>query len=339
MRVRMKDIAKSLGVSTSTVSRALKNDPLISQEVRNKVSEIARKSNYTKRRSGSKNIYYLIDKNYFLLTSNFYNSLIEVIERETLQQGYKFHFNTIDDGDFSMSSLDLDNVAGIIMTSSYIEKIIMRFSASRIPIVLMDSYLPLEDISAVITDNIDGILKAMHYLYSRGHTRIGYMSGIVKDDIDCVDRLTGYTRALELFHIPFDRSLVVESDLSMSGAYEAFRNFLNRTKELPTAIIGVNDIVAIGALNAIRDFGLHVPADMSVIGFDDISLSNEVTPRLTTIHVDKEKMGRLSVARLIDLIKEKPVSFHKMMINPTIVERDSVRSLPGAKGEEVIHGM
>ncbi len=324
MPVKMKDIAAMLGVSTSTVSRALKNDPLISLEMRNKVFEIAQKNQYTKRKSKSKNVYYLIDKNYFLLTSNFYNSLIEIIEREIEKEGYRFHFSTIGDNDLSLKSIDMEDVAGIMMTSSYIEELIVKFSASDIPIVLVDSYLPLEDISAVITDNATGIMKAMNYLSSKGHQKIGYLSGIVNEDIDCADRLSGYMRATELFHLTFDPELIIPSELSMSAAYEAVAAFLKGTKNSPTAFIGVNDIVAIGAMQAIKDSGRRVPEDISVIGFDDIALANEVTPRLTTIRVNKEEMGKLSVSRLVELIKGKPVSFHKIVINPSIVERDSV---------------
>lgn len=336
MAVKMKDIADKLGVSISTVSRAMKNDPHISPETRKKVFEIARDSQFVKNKSNSKKIYYIIDKSYFLFTSNFYNPLIGIIEEEVQKEGYEFQFTTIDSVEQLMMKIDLNDIAGIIMTSSYIEELIPALNLYNIPFVLVDSYLPLEDTSAVITDNIGGVLKAVRHLAERGHERIGYLQGEM-EDIDCVDRLTGYKRGLEMNGLPFCSEFVLASDLNMSGSYQAMMRFLKGCADLPTAFIGANDIVTIGAMQATKDFGLRVPQDISFIGFDDIDLANEVVPPLTTVHVDKEGMGTLSVRRLVELIKAEPITFHKMMINPTIVERDSVcdRRERQVEGKEV----
>lgn len=325
MAVKMKDIADKLGVSISTVSRAMKNDPHISSETRKKVFEIARSSQFVKNKSNSKKIYYIIDKSYFLFTSNFYNPLIGIIEEEVQKEGYEFQFTTIDSVEQLMLKIDLSDIAGIIMTSSYIEELIPTLTLYNIPFVLVDSYLPLEDTSAVLTDNIGGVLKAVKFLVDRGHEKIGYLQGEM-EDIDCVDRLTGYERGLAMNGFKLEEEFILSSELNMSNSYQAMMRFLKTHEDVPTAFIGANDIVTIGAMQATKDFGLRVPQDVSFIGFDDIDLANEVVPPLTTVHVDKEGMGKLSVHRMVELIKNEPISFHKMMINPTIVERKSVFS-------------
>ena len=167
-----------------------------------------------KNKSNSKKIYYIIDKSYFLFTSNFYNPLIGIIEEEVQKEGYEFQFTTIDSVEQLMMKIDLNDIAGIIMTSSYIEELIPALNLYNIPFVLVDSYLPLEDTSAVITDNIGGVLKAVRHLAERGHERIGYLQGEM-EDIDCVDRLTGYKRGLEMNGLPFC-SEFVRLDLNMS---------------------------------------------------------------------------------------------------------------------------
>ena len=138
MAVKMKDIADKLGVSISTVSRAMKNDPHISPETRLKVFEIARDSQFVKNKSNSKKIYYIIDKSYFLFTSNFYNPLIGIIEEEVQKEGYEFQFTTIDSVEQMMMKIDLNDIAGIIMTSSYIEELIPTLNLYNIPFVLVD---------------------------------------------------------------------------------------------------------------------------------------------------------------------------------------------------------
>lgn len=330
---KMKDIALQLGVSPSTVSRALKNDPHISMEMRKKVFEMAKENNFNKPKNTSRNIYYLIDKSYFLFTSNFYNPLIDVIEDAVQRTGYNFHFSTIDGLDQMLRVMNLNETAGVLMTSSYIEDIIPALNLYSIPFVLVDSYLPLEDTSAVVTDNVSGILKAIEYLYKRGHRRIGYLVG-PQDDIDCADRLMGFRQGINMFKLDTQPEDILDCKLSMSSSYQVTMQFLRKNGAHPTAFIGANDIVTIGAMQGAKDFGLKVPYDISFIGFDGIDLASEVVPALTTIFVDREAMGQLSVNRLVELMESKPVGFHKIMLNPRIQEGGSVRDCSATTEKE-----
>lgn len=330
MGTKMKDIANQLGISPSTVSRALKNDCRISTETRRKVFAIAQENQFNKKKCSSKKICYVIDKSYFLFTSNFYNPLIDVIEHAVQSKGYEFHFFSISGTEQLINSINLDEVAGILMTSSYIEGLIPMLNLYSIPVVLVDSYLPLEDTSAVITDNIAGLLKAVEFLTQRGHSRIGYLSGEM-DDIDCVDRLSGFRKGIQLFQLETKQSDILSTKLSMSSSYQVMMKFLKETKDIPSAFIGANDIVTIGAMSACKDFGYRVPNDISFVGFDGIDLADEVVPSLCTVNVDRESMGSLAVDRLIELVEEKPVRFHKIMINPTMKKGDSVKDRSDAR--------
>ena len=328
-KMKLKDIASILGVSPATVSRALKNDQHISVETRKKVFELANANRVTTENNESKNIFYLMDKAYFLHTSNFYNPLIEAIENTVQDAGYQFHFLTIQDADALMNSLNYEEIAGIIITSPYIENIIPVLKVYGIPIVLLDSYIPTSDIFAVIPDNDTGVFRSIEYLRSNGHVRIGCLYG-PKDDVDCVDRYYAYRKWMDMFGMEVREDEILNCQLSMSSSYEKMMAFLNSHKELPTAFVGANDMVTIGAMQAVKDFGLKVPEDISFIGFDGISLAEEVTPSLTTVSVDRFAMGSVAVSYIIDRIEKKGINetdYHKILVNPVIKEGGSVSTI------------
>lgn len=327
-KMKLKDIASILGVSPATVSRALKNDQHISVETRRKVFELAKANNIIIEKE-TKNIFYLMDKAYFLHTSNFYNPLIEAIEDVIQNAGYQFHFLTIQDADALLNSLNYEEIAGIIITSPYIENIIPVLKVHGIPIVLLDSYIPTSDIFSVSPDNDTGVFRSIDYLRSNGHTSIGCLCG-PKDDIDSVDRYYAYRKWMDMFGLKIMEDAILNCQLSMSSSYEKMTAFLHSHDELPTAFIGVNDMVTIGAMQAVKDFGLKVPEDVSFVGFDGINLANEVTPSLTTVSVDRFTMGKVAVKYIINCIEKKEkteMDFHKILVNPVIKEGGSVSTI------------
>jgi len=322
MAITMKEIASIAGVDTSTVSRALNNDQAISLDVREKIQDIARKNSYKKRKTKAKNVSYVIDKRYFLLTSRFYNRVIEGIEDELKKQKYVFQFNSLEPNQFSLENIHIKNLAGMIITSCYHDDFIIEVKKLGIPVVLVDYYLPTEDISSVLIDNTDGIIKGMQYLASLGHRRIAYIKGDISE-IGSYDRYMGYRKAVQMFDLDDDERLVIGCDFSIKGTYEAMRSFLNSGIDRPTALLAVNDIVAIGAMEAIKEKSLRIPDDMSVLGFDDIDLAGEVIPRLSTIHVRKRTIGRLAVQRLMQLIQGVDIEYSKILVAPVLKIRES----------------
>jgi DNA-binding LacI/PurR family transcriptional regulator len=109
------------------------------------------------------------------------------------------------------------------------------------------------------------------------------------------------------------------------------KGYLENTSKVPTAVMAVNDMVAMGAMEAIKEQRLKIPNDISIMGFDDIPLASEVIPHLTTMHVRKHTMGRLAVRRLLDIIENKSVDYSKIMLEPTLVVRESTAP-PGGAG-------
>ncbi len=326
MSITMKEIARIAGVNVSTVSRALNNESTISSDVKRRIIHIAQKNNYKRRRQAGKNISYVIDKRFFHLTSHFYNRVIEGIEEELKNNNLIFRFNSLDPEEFSLTKINVNNLAGMIITSCYHDDFIIEVKKLGIPIVLVDYYLPTEDISSVLIDNIDGIIKGMRYLAGLGHKRIAYLKGDV-NEIGSYDRFIGYRRAVQMFGLHDDENLIVDCDFSIKGAYSAMKRFLESAVDYPTAVFAVNDIVAIGAMEAIKEKNLSIPEDICVLGFDDIDLANEVIPRLSTMHVRKRTIGKLAVQRLLQLIGNEETEYSKILVSPVLCERESTKRI------------
>lgn len=318
----MRKLAETAGVNVSTVSRALRNDPKISDELKNRILSIAKESNYKKRKTTASQIAYFIDKRFFLLTNPFYNRVIEGIESESKRNGYSFQFNSLEPNHFSLEGVSLTGVAGMIITSCYHDEFISEVKRFDVPMVLIDYYIPTERISAVLVDNIDGVFAAVSHLASLGHRRIAYMKGDVSD-IGVRDRLTGFQRAVGSFGLDDDPGLVIGSDFGITNGFSAMKELLASVPRAPTAVMCANDMLAIGAMEALKERGLAIPGEVSVMGFDDVDLAREVIPTLSTMNIPKQTMGRLAVQRLLEIIRGERIEFDKIVVTPRLVTRDS----------------
>jgi LacI family transcriptional regulator len=324
----MRQLADDLGVSVSTVSRALSKDGSISGALKQRILEAAAARNYRiRRKSRAGQITYFIDKRFFLLTNHFYNRVIEGIESESKRLGFTFHFNSLEPDSFSLESVPMGSVAGMIITSSYHDEFIGEVSRSGVPFVLLDYYIPTERHNAVLIDNTSGVTIAVQHLASLGHRRVAYVRGDI-DEIGSRDRMEGYLRSLEFFDLAKDSSLVVDCDFSLKGAYVATRKLLQTVRPRPTAIMCVNDMVAFGAMEAVKEAGLAIPRDISVMGFDDIDLASQVLPHLSTVHIPKAELGRLALTRLLQVMHGEDLGFDKILVTPRVVARESTGAAP-----------
>lgn len=325
MATTMDEIAKELGVSVATVSRALSHpDDKVSDEVRRSVRELAEKRGYQRRRRRGKTIAFVIDKELFNLSSSFYTSIISAIQGEIASHHYFFQLVAVERENMSLDrvNLKLQDLAGIVLVGASDPEFISTLESMMIPIVLVDYYIPTADIDTILADNIDGIIRAGLHLSELGHRKVCYLSGNV-DRISSHERMYGFARAQELFGFSTDPTLVEECGESISEGFEAMNRVFKATESEPTAVIAYNDMIAIGAMDAIKQRGLAVPNDVSVIGFDDIPLASEVVPPLTTIQVPKELMGILAADILFQHIGGQKHSIRKILLPPKTIVRGS----------------
>lgn len=325
MAVTMNDVARQLKISVATVSRALSGNPdVVSEETRRAVFAFVEKHGYLKRKAVGTNVAFVIDKYSFELSSQFYARIISGIEAELIRHKYYFQFKSVDRDNFDLARINLDfrGLAGVIMVGVYHDAFVLKLRSLKVPMILIDYYIPTEDIPAVLIDNTDGILKACRHLSSLGHKRVAYLSG---DSVETSahERLFGFRSAITAFDLDRDPGLVVED--CKSRIDEGFRAMgkLLKMGNPPTAVVAYNDLIAVGAMDAIKQAGFSVPGDISVIGFDDIPLTAEMNPPLSTIHVPKETMGTIAARRLMEIIKKGEDIPHKVLIPGRLLVRAS----------------
>jgi len=325
MPYTMNEIAKQLHISVATVSRALSGKTeAVSAETRKAIFDLVEKHGFRRRTSVGTHVAFVIDKDTFDLSSQFYARIISGIEAELVRHRYYFQFHSLEKEHFDLAKINLDfgSLAGAIMVGVRHDDFVLKLRRLQVPIVLVDYYIPTEDIPSVLIDNTDGILKACKHLAALGHRRVAYLSG-EEVETSAHERMYGFQRAREEYGLDPDPALVVRG--CRSRIDEGFRGMTEilGLKELPTAVVAYNDLIAIGAMDAIKGAGLRVPGDISVVGFDDINPAAEVNPPLTTVHVHKRTMGSIAAERLSRIIETQQPLHEKILVATDLVVRGS----------------
>lgn len=347
MGVTLKDIAKKANVSISTVSRIMNNDTKkpASPATTKKVLEIARELGYVPNQSavnlvkGVDNTKSLKKTIGCILTSHkdtyndpFFSELLRGIQYEVNKHGYALGYSYAN-GEMTSSAFYesvLENkVHGAIILGRY-QKEIMDFLKENIPnIVYAGLNFSGGSFDQVICDAYKSACLAVKYLIDLGHKRISYLGSIPQSErINVVNehRFNAYISTLKKNNIEIDKSLIRNIILSSREGYGGMKSILQKNN-IPTAVFCANDITAVGAMRAIREFGLKIPDDISIIGIDDIEIAAYLKPALTTIHVPKMELGRIAVKILIDKMESGHDIPLRIDLPFELMERKSCKSL------------
>jgi DNA-binding LacI/PurR family transcriptional regulator len=217
----------------------------------------------------------------------------------------------------------VDGVA--VMTSEMDQALIDELSTRGIPIVFLDTGEIQESISNIRIDYEQGISEAVNHLLELGHQRIGFISGPL-DLKSAKIRRSAFLKFLRQHGIIEKKELVVTGNHKISGGKDAM-NCLLELKERPTAVLASNDLTAIGALQSLRTHGLHVPKDMSLIGFDDIVLAESTDPPLTTVNVSRVKVAESAFQSLYELINGEAEFGTEVRVETKLIIRESTAKL------------
>ncbi len=339
MAVTIYDVAKKAGVGIGTVSRAINDSPQIRPETKQRVMDAIRELGYSPhsmaKRLARRKIGILAAIMPFY-TGHFYQELLRGIQKSLAQFEYDLLVYYVDKADKLTAFLDrtlkekrCDGVMVISMDvpEDYVEK----FTNARLPVVVVDR--AHKKLDSVQVQNEDGAYMATHYLIQLGHRRIAMIAGN-RWSLPARQRHQGYLRALQEVGIPAKPDYYVTADgLSRDAAVQANDGFneiagklamehlLAMPAERPTAIFAASDILAIGAIQAIRQAGLSVPEDMAVIGFDDIELAKYLS--LTTVQQPMFEMGRLAVETVMEKIEGRMEEVKHILLSTRLVERGS----------------
>jgi len=294
--VTIKDVAKKAGVSISTASYALNNDPRVKKETKERILAIAEALNYLP--SGTaRNLKMKKNKTIGVCVTDFggpvWTDLLEGIHTEILEQGYNLIVTSGKSAERMLLERQTDAV--IVNDSTISNELIARVSNENFPVVVVGRHLNLDHVYEMIIENERPAYELTNYLIEQNYKTIGYLSG-VEDAYDNLYRFKGFVKAL--LENNLDTSFYYKGNFTKASGYEVVKGLIDSKKALPRALFCANDEMAIGAMDALKASGYHIPKDIAVVGFDDIELSQYYTPSLTTIRIDRKEFGK-ETAKLI----------------------------------------
>ena len=320
--VTLNDIAAKLGISKSTVSKGLNNASDVSEELRRKILQTATEMGYTGRR-GPKKLCILVENMGYTEPNQFGHDIIAGFLEMAQPEGWMVDVVPLTKEFQSTAGYERFVSEGgwrgvFALGFSLIDPWMKEFPSTQIPTVLYDNYIKENPrVASVDCDSGGGLEAAVRHLYCLGHRRIGLLSGPL-DSYVMKERYSSYCGALEAC------GLSVDEDLIGMGYYvaESTRKYLPRLMEKgATAILCGNDLLAVGVVRECERLHIRIPQDLSVVGFDNLPISAEISPALTTINQDRIDLGRNSYATLYWLIAKVPIS--RSMLRPCLIVRDS----------------
>ncbi len=329
------EVAKIAGVSRMTASRAMNNQPGVSAKMREEILRIADEMGYAtnplaqKLSTGRTRILGVVVQ----LHTPFAADLVLGIGSTARGAGYEMLAYSLpaDDSEPPGNVVSLlQHIAdGVIAILPYEVNYLDSLANASVPVVTIDSQTDDTPFPSVISDSYQGGRLAMQHLADLGHRRIGFITGKTRLT-SARDRLQAFHDSVGQLGLDRDPALVVSGNYLQTGGFDA-TNELLALPERPTAIFASNDMSAIGAMAAIREAGLKVPQDISLVGFDDIPLARQVHPPLTTIRQPLQEMGRAAVNMLLPLILGLELPSRQTVLPTELVVRASTRRLEGVR--------
>jgi len=334
-----RDIADIAGVSQATVSRALRNSPLVREETRNKIQQIARDLNYFVNRNAaglrthqSNTIALLLFDDTDTRMNLFFLSMLDNITRSSARLGYDVlvSLQQLTD-DWHIEYQASHRADGLILLgygdyALYREKL-AALAAANTRFIIWGPIVDDQPGHSFGCDNESGGYQAARHLISLGKERIAYIGRMARRSPEHAARYNGYAMALREAGKEPDDILRVPADNSESHGYEAVQQLLARGTSFD-ALFASTDLIAIGAMRALQDAGLQVPDDVAVVGFDDMPLAAYVSPALTTVQQNAQMAGDGLVEGIVNLIEGNPIESRLMA--PKLVIRKSCGGKPGS---------
>ena len=330
--VTIKDIARKLNLSASTVSRALRNLPVINEETRKKVISEAKKMNYhpnliaqSLRNRQSNTIGVVVPD----LELNFFSSCISGMQEACLKKGYNLIISQ------SKESFKLESHNIITLLNSRVDGVLISLSretntfnhlnqltANNIPFVYFDRVNEADSISKVVINDQESAYEATNYLIKKGYRKIAFIAGPKNLSIS-KNRLAGYKLSLQDHHLKPNKQWILETDLSKNSTIACLHSLLG-LEEFPDAILAINDTVAIDCILCLKKLGIRIPDDIAIMGFTNSPAAEIVEPNLTTVEQPSFEMGKLAAIRLMEEINSPRTLPHQVFTLKTkIIERES----------------
>ena len=332
--VSMKDIARACGVSVATVSKALNGQPDIGGETRTRVCEAAQKMGYmtnsAARALKTNRTYHIgvlfVDERQSGLAHEYFSTMLESFKAEAEAHGYDITFINHNVGGKPTSYLQHCRYRGVdgvvIACVDFTDPRVRELAESDLPLVTVDHVF--NNRLAVVSDNVQGMETLVRYAYGKGHRKIAFLHG-EKTSVT-QNRLVGFFRACEELGLEIPEEYVRESAFHNPDRCAQDTLALMNLPERPTCILFPDDYSYVGGMNALRQMGIRVPEDVSVMGYDGIHLARVIG--LTTYWQDNREIGRIAAERLISLIEHpKTTLVDRIMVSGRLLEGTTVKEL------------
>lgn len=334
--ITIRDIARIAGFSVSTVSRALNDHPDVSEDAKIKIKQVVDEYNFVPNYNARK-LKQQVEMNIPIVIKGRFNtmfsSMVEIMQERITHYGYHTESYFIDENcdevRFAIKIANESKPMAIIFLGGDMESFKKYFPQIDIPCILVTnpaSSLGFENLSSVYTDDVQAAYCAVEHLINNGHSKIGIIGGNLKKSFTSRLRFQGCMKCLKDNNIKFDElTQFQKARFSYSSAYEAANLLLSSSPDV-TAIFTMSDVMAVGAIRALKDIGKRVPEDISVIGFDGIEISRFYNPRLATIEQAQDKLAKGGVDILVANIRKTSGAVHQE-VPFKLIEGDSVIKL------------
>ncbi len=333
----IKELAEKLGLSPTTVSRVLNGKSKnfrISQETSRKVLDAAQKYHYSPNRIArglklerTETVGLIIPD----IANPYFGSIAKTIEVEARNSGYSIILcDSLDDEVTEAELLQLlagRKVDGIIIApTGKSSRHVTEIQQQGIPVMVIDRYLPGTNLPFVTTDNHLGALMATEHFIEMGHRNIACIQGINGISANS-ERVKGYRDALQNHGIPVNESMILGTDFGEENGYIQTKKLLDLPTR-PTAIFALSNLISLGTLRALKEAGLTVPEDISIVSFDEQPYSAFLACPMTTVEQPREEIGRLAFDFLLNIInKGLPTQTENLMLKPRLIFRESVKKI------------
>jgi LacI family transcriptional regulator len=333
-RVGLKEIAAQTGVSSAAVSLVLNNRPGVSSETRRRVSDAAKQLGYERRRARTplasvepttslRSVsFYAFGVN-AALGHSYYGDILSGASSEARELGVQLAFEAFDSSLPDIDGLPIHATDGLLISGRPPRAFVLRLRREKVPYVLVCcsiAHLPGDSIGP---ENVESSYQAVSYLAGLGHRRIAYLGG-ESINADARERYLGYRWAVEDLGLDNDESLALLSFFDTEHGVSGLHQLREHAGEF-TALYAASDFLAMGVYRSARELGISVPDDLSIFGFDNNTLCDTLHPALTTMGLDRDRVGRLAIRRLSAIVTT-PQDAVITRLPATLIERDSCQA-------------
>ncbi|MFW5786756.1 MAG: LacI family DNA-binding transcriptional regulator [Halanaerobiales bacterium] len=331
-KTTIKDVAQKADVSPSTVSRVISDSPNISDSTKHRVRKIMEEMNYHPNAIARSLVTQKTNTIGLVMArptdrafaNPFFSEVIRGIADIAQSKHYNLLFSAAEnyytESEETLSLVKNGRVDGLILMASRAnDKLIEYLQSYRYPFVLIGRSPHYDNLPRVDNDNIKAAYDMMNFLIKNNNKKIALIAG-PDDYIVSRDRIEGYKNALKESNIKFDENLIKYTDFSYKEGYKAVKELLRSIPDLDV-IFAIDDLLAIAALNSIKEHGLNIPRDVGVVGFNDQTLSSYIEPNLTTVRIPIIEMGKKAATMLIKMINNPEYNGEEKIIPTKIIAR------------------